>query len=124
MRRRICGGWLAFATAVVVVALAGCGGGETPDAASSEPTDTTEVTETVTSGDTAGGAECDGVSALATAVGPTLRVTADEAVTARSDDFRNASAALSEYASQASADLQSDISTVSTGWDAVAGRLY
>jgi hypothetical protein len=124
MRQRIYSGWLGSAAVVLVVALAGCGGGGTPDAASSEPSDSTEVTETATDVDATGGGACGELTALATAVGPTLRVTADEAVMAKSDDFRNASSALSEYASQAPEDIKADISTVSTFWDDVAGRLY
>jgi hypothetical protein len=124
MRQRIYSGWLGSAAVVLVVALAGCGGGGTPDAASSESTESTEVTDTATDIDATGGGACGEVTALATAVGPTLRVTADEAVMAKSDDFRNASSALSEYASRAPDDIKADISTMSTFWDDVAGRLY
>lgn len=124
MRQRIYSAWLGSATVVLVMALAGCGGGGTPEAASSESTGSTEVTDTAIDAGSTGGGACDDVTALATAVGPTLRVTADEAVMAKSDDFRNASSALFEYASQAPEDIKADISTVSTFWDDVAGRLY
>ena len=122
MRQRILG-WLSAAAIVLVVALAGCGGGGTPDAASSESTESTEVTDTASDIDVTGGGACGEVSALAAAVGPTLRVTAEEAVMAKSDDFRGASSALYEYVSQAPEDIKVDISTLSGFWDDVAGRL-
>ena len=115
--------WWALAAVVFALTLAACGGGGTPDAASSEPTDSTEGA-TATTVESSGGAACGGVTSLATAVGPTLRVTAADAVAAKSDDFRSASSALSGYASQAPADLQVDIASVTAGWDDVAGRLY
>jgi hypothetical protein len=125
-RQRIYSGWLSSAAVVLVVAVAGCGGGGTPDAASSESTESmesTEVTDTATDIDATGGGACGEVSALAAAVGPTLRVTADEAVMAKSDDFRTASSALFEYASRAPEGIKADISIVSDFWDDVAGRL-
>jgi hypothetical protein len=123
MGQRIYSGWLGSAAVVFVVALAGCGGGGTPDAASSASTESTEVTETAIDVESTGGGACGELTALATAVGSTLRVTADEAVMAKSDDFRTASSALFEYASRAPEDIKADISGVSDFWDDVAGRL-
>lgn len=113
----------AITLAGLVLVLAGCGGSAgSKSVASERTTGATDTTATTGAAATGGGA-CGELTALARAVGPTLRVTPDEAVAAKSDDFRNASSALFDYTSRAPEDIKADISMVSAGWDDVAGRL-
>jgi hypothetical protein len=114
---------LGAAAVVLVMALAGCGGG-TSDGSSPEPTDSTEQFHSVNDVDATSEGACERVSSLAAQLEPMLTLTAEQAALTKSDDIRSASAAISGYATEAPADLQGDIARVSATWGEIAGAIF